>query len=132
MRLYGLIGYPLSHSFSEKYFTEKFEKEGLNDSTYQLFPISSIQELKNVLDLHPDLCGLNVTIPYKEQVLPFLDEKDDVVKKINACNCIVIKNGKLKGYNTDLAGFERSLKEKLQPHHSSALILWNWWCGKSC
>ena len=123
MRLFGLIGYPLSHSFSKKFFTEKFEKEGLNDCRYELFSIASINELRNVLDKHPDLCGLNVTIPYKEQVLPFLNEADEVVKKIKACNCIIIENGKLKGYNTDVEGFERSLKKQLQPHHTKALIL---------
>ena len=123
MRLFGLIGYPLTHSFSKKYFTEKFEKEGLNDCRYELFSIASINDLKKVLDQHPGLEGLNVTIPYKEQVLPFLDEQDTVVKKIKACNCIVLKKGKLKGYNTDAEGFERSLKKHLQPHHKNALIL---------
>jgi shikimate dehydrogenase len=122
MRLYGLIGYPLSHSFSEKYFAEKFKKEGLTDCTYKLFSIASINELKEILEL-PDLCGLNVTIPYKEQVLPFLTEANDVVKKIKACNCIDIRNKKLKGYNTDAEGFEQSLKQQLKPHHTSALIL---------
>ena len=123
MRLFGLIGYPLTHSFSKKYFTEKFEKEGLNDCRYELFPIASINELKNVLDQNPDLNGLNVTIPYKEQVLSFLDEKDEVVKKIRASNCITVKKNKLKGYNTDAEGFEKSLKHFLQPHHTNALIL---------
>jgi shikimate dehydrogenase len=123
MRLFGLIGYPLSHSFSEKYFTGKFEREGLADCRYRLFSIEQIDELKNILDRHPDLCGLNVTIPYKEQVLHFLQETDDFVKQIKACNCIAIENGKLKGYNTDATGFERSLKEYLQPHHTRALIL---------
>jgi shikimate dehydrogenase len=123
MRLFGLIGYPLTHSFSKKYFTEKFEKEGLNDCRYELFSIASINDLKKVLDQHPGLEGLNVTIPYKERVLPFLDEQDTVVKKIKACNCIVLKKGKLKGYNTDTEGFERSLKKQLQPHHKNALIL---------
>ena len=123
MRQFGLIGYPLSHSFSKKYFTEKFEKEGLNDCTYELFSIPSINELRNVLDRHPALSGLNVTIPYKEQVLPFLDQADAIVKKIKACNCIHIKNGKLEGYNTDAEGFERSLKKQLQPYHTKALIL---------
>lgn len=123
MRLFGLIGYPLSHSFSKRYFTEKFEKEKLTDCRYELFPISSIDELKNVLYRHPDLCGLNVTIPHKEQVISFLDEVDDVVENILACNCISIKNGKLKGFNTDVVGFERSLKAQLKPHHKKALIL---------
>jgi shikimate dehydrogenase len=123
MRLFGLIGNPLTHSFSKKFFTEKFEKEGLTDCKYELFSIADINEMKNVLDQHPDLCGLNVTIPYKEQVLSFLDDTDDVVKKVKACNCIIIKNGKLKGYNTDVAGFERSLKKQLLLHHKKALIL---------
>jgi shikimate dehydrogenase len=123
MRLFGLIGFPLSHSFSKKFFTEKFEKEGLDDFKYELFPIASINELEDVLRKHPELLGLNVTIPYKEQVLPFLHEKDDTVKKIKACNCIVIEDGKLKGYNTDVIGFERALQQKLGPDHTKALIL---------
>lgn len=123
MRLFGLIGYPLSHSFSKKYFTEKFEKEGLSDYKYELFSIAVIDELKNVIDRHSDLRGLNVTIPYKEQVLSFLDEADDIVKKIQACNCINMINGKLRGFNTDVEGFERSLKTQLKPHHKKALIL---------
>ncbi|HEY6503141.1 MAG TPA: shikimate dehydrogenase [Chitinophagaceae bacterium] len=123
MRLFGLIGYPLSHSFSKKYFSEKFEKEGIKDCRYELFSIDSIDGLKKILDQHHDLSGLNITIPYKEQVLSFLNEADDIVKGIKACNCIRIKNGKLKGYNTDVTGFERSLKEKLKPHHTKALVL---------
>ncbi|MEO8405747.1 MAG: shikimate dehydrogenase [Chitinophagaceae bacterium] len=123
MPLFGLIGYPLSHSFSKKYFTEKFNREKLDEYRYELFPIPDITELKNILQQHPDLAGLNVTIPYKEQVLAFLDEKDAVVKKIKACNCISIENGKLKGYNTDVIGFERTLKTGLKDHHKKALIL---------
>ncbi|MBL7742392.1 MAG: shikimate dehydrogenase [Chitinophagaceae bacterium] len=123
MRLFGLIGYPLTHSFSKRYFSEKFENEGIKDCRYELFPIPSIGELNSILDKHPDLAGINVTIPYKEQVLSFLNEKDDVVQKIKACNCIRINEGKLKGYNTDVTGFERSLKEKLQPNHHKALVL---------
>ena len=123
MRLFGLIGYPLSHSFSKKYFTEKFEKEGLRDCTYENFPIPIIDDLKKVLAL-PGLQGLNVTIPYKEQVIPFLHQSSDIVKKINACNCIKIADGKLYGFNTDVAGFENSLKGKLNPAiHQQALIL---------
>ena len=97
MRLFGLIGYPLSHSFSKKYFSEKFEKEGLSDCRYESFSIPSITDLENILKENPELCGLNVTIPYKEQVLSFLHEKTALVKKINACNCIKIENGKLTG-----------------------------------
>jgi shikimate dehydrogenase len=123
MRLFGLIGYPLSHSFSKRYFSEKFEKESIADCKYELFSIPSIDDFRNILDHHPDLNGINVTIPYKEQVLSFLNEADETVKKIKACNCISIKNGKLKGYNTDVTGFEKSLRERLQPHHTKALIL---------
>lgn len=123
MPLYGLIGYPLSHSFSKKYFTEKFEREGLLTHKYELFPIASIDRLKEVLQNNPNLVGLNVTIPYKQDVLSFLDEKDEVVKSIGACNCIRIAYGKLKGFNTDVIGFEKSLKRKLQPSHTNALIL---------
>lgn len=123
MRLYGLIGYPLSHSFSKKYFTEKFEREGLKDYQYELFPVSSIEELPQLLEKHPELCGLNVTIPYKEQVLSYLHSENELVKAIRACNCIDIRNGRLKGYNTDVIGFERSLLEQWQPHHKRALIL---------
>jgi shikimate dehydrogenase len=123
MQLYGLIGYPLSHSFSKKYFTEKFRREGLDDCVYENFPLPAIEGLKEVL-LKPGLCGLNVTIPYKEQVLSFLDDASDVVKKIRACNCIRIKDGKLYGHNTDVLGFEGSLKKKLNPFlHKKALIL---------
>jgi shikimate dehydrogenase len=123
MRLFGLIGYPLFHSFSKEFFSEKFEREGLNDCRYESFSIPAISELEAIVKDNPGLCGLNVTIPYKEQVLSFLDEKSELVKKINACNCIKIDKGKLKGHNTDAPAFERSLKEKLQPHHTKALIL---------
>lgn len=123
MRLFGLIGYPLTHSFSKKYFSEKFEKEGITDCRYETFSIPSIGDLPTVLEDNPELCGLNVTIPYKEQVLSFLHAKSELVNNINTCNCIKIVNGKLTGYNTDAPAFEESLKEKLQPHHKKALIL---------
>jgi shikimate dehydrogenase len=123
MRLFGLIGYPLSHSFSKKYFTEKFEKEQLHDCRYELFPIADIDQLQGILDQNPGLSGLNITIPYKQQVLSFLDNKDAVVSRINACNCISFKNGKLKGYNTDVAGFQQSLKKQWKANHKKALIL---------
>jgi shikimate dehydrogenase len=123
MRLFGLIGYPLSHSFSKKYFTEKFEREGISDCRYETFSIPSISALTPILEQNPDLCGLNVTIPYKEQVLSFLDEKSALVEKISTCNCIKIKNGKLTGYNTDAPAFEQTLRNQLEPHHKKALIL---------
>ncbi len=123
MRLFGLIGYPLAHSFSKKYFTEKFEKERLTDCAYENFPIISIDKLTSIFQNYPQLKGLNVTIPYKEQVIPFLDESSETVKSINACNCIKILNGKFIGHNTDAIAFERSLKKELHPHHKKALIL---------
>ena len=123
MRLFGLIGYPLAHSFSKKYFTEKFEKERLTDCAYENFPIVSIDKIKSILQNYPQLKGLNVTIPYKEQVIPFLDEVNETVKAIQACNCIKIFNGKLLGHNTDVPAFERSLKRELQSHHNKALVL---------
>lgn len=123
MKQYGLIGYPLTHSFSKKFFTEKFEKEYLSECRYDSFSIPTIDELVNIIKANPQLRGLNVTIPYKELVISFLDDKTELVKKIKACNCISIKNGKLIGYNTDAPAFELSLKEKLKSHHTKALIL---------
>jgi len=120
-RVFGLIGYPLSHSFSKKYFTEKFAREGRENHFYEAFSIPSIELLPEVLKT-PGLMGLNVTIPYKEQVLAYLDVMDERVRQIGACNCVHIKEGKLIGYNTDALGFETSLKEQLQPHHDKALI----------
>ncbi len=123
MRLYGLIGFPLSHSFSKKYFNQKFEKEGIQQCVYENFSIPVIDDFNKIISL-PGLAGLNVTIPYKEQVIPFLHEASDIVKKIKACNCIKIKDGKLFGYNTDVPGFENSLNLKLNPEiHKKALIL---------
>ncbi len=123
MRLFGLIGYPLSHSFSKVYFTKKFEQEGLRDYRYENFPIASIAELKNILNDHPELEGLNVTIPYKQQVISFLHHASPVVQVIGACNCIKIKNGQLHGFNTDVIGFKKSLEKYLKPHHSKAMVL---------
>lgn len=123
MRRYGLIGYPLSHSFSQKYFTEKFSREGIADAVYELFPISSIDELPAVLKAHPDLHGLNVTIPYKQQVLSFLHDASHLPAGLQACNCIKIKDQRLTGFNTDVTGFQNSFSPLLQPHHTKALIL---------
>jgi shikimate dehydrogenase len=122
MRKFGLIGYPLSHSFSQRYFTEKFEREGVTDASYSVYPLPQISELTDLLT-DPELCGLNVTIPYKEQVLPFLDGGNEVVREINACNCIKIEEGQRIGYNTDVVGFRESLLKKWQSHHEQALIL---------
>jgi shikimate dehydrogenase len=125
MRLFGLIGYPLSHSFSEKYFNEKFEKEGLTDCRFENFPIPSIDGFPKLLIDNPELKGLAVTIPYKQLVLPYLDSVEHIPNGLNACNCIKIQNGKLTGFNTDHIGFEKSLTPLLRSHHKSALILGN-------
>ena len=111
--LFGLIGFPLSHSFSKKYFNAKFDKEGYSGHYYELFPIESIEKLPKLVATHPNLMGLNVTIPYKEAVLPFLDKINDEAKRIGAVNTIRIKPGKLEGFNTDVYGFEVSLSEKI-------------------
>ena len=105
----GLIGYPLSHSFSKKYFSKKFEKEKIDNFHYELFPIERIDLLPALLSKYPNLLGLNVTIPYKQQVLSYLDEIDEEAQKVGAVNTIKIKAGNLKGYNTDIYGFEISL-----------------------
>lgn len=122
MRRYGLIGYPLSHSFSQRYFTDKFEREGISDCIYSNYSLRAIGELSAVLS-DAELCGLNVTIPYKQQVIPFLDELSPVVQEIGACNCIRVIEGGLAGHNTDVVGFERSLVRQLKPHHREALVL---------
>lgn len=122
MKTYGLIGKSLSHSFSKKHFTRKFENLGLNDCLYSNIEIDTIEDFpQKIKELSPS--GLNVTIPYKKAILPFLDELDEVAKEIGAVNTIVFKNGKLKGYNTDAFGFHQSIKPFFKPHHERALIL---------
>jgi shikimate dehydrogenase len=122
MKKYGLIGFPLGHSFSGRYFSEKFLRESIADCQYSLFEISSVSALTEILK-DPDLSGLNVTIPYKESVIPFLHKKDPVVEQTGACNCIRIDHGILTGYNTDVTGFDVSLTEKLTDSDKRALIL---------
>lgn len=123
MKQYGLIGYPLSHSFSQRFFTDKFREEQIAGCVYDNFPLENIDVLRDVLAKHPNLAGLNVTIPYKEKVIPYLDHQSDVVKQIGACNCIRFVNGELHGYNTDVFGFEGSLRPLLEAHHQKALVL---------
>ena len=126
MKTYGLIGFPLSHSFSKKYFTEKFQNEGLTDRQYELFSIENVKALSDLLVENESLCGLNVTIPHKVGVLPFLNEIEEAAEKIGAVNCICIKRFEgetyLKGFNTDAYGFEESLKPLLKPQHRKALV----------
>ena len=123
MKWYGLLGKTLKHSFSKAYFSKKFSSENIDDCRYENFELASINELPELLNGNPDIRGLNVTIPYKEEVLSFLDYKNDIVKEINACNCIKISGGKLSGYNTDVIGFQQSLEKLLKSHHKSALII---------
>jgi shikimate dehydrogenase len=122
MRKFGLIGYPLGHSFSGKYFREKFIREHIADCLYSNFEIPSVSDLPDLLE-DPELEGLNVTIPYKQSVIPFLSRVDRIVQQTGACNCIRIKNGLLSGFNTDVIGFEKSLEEKLLPTDRRALVL---------
>lgn len=123
MKLYGLIGYPLGHSFSKKYFTEKFEREKLPDCSYQLFPIQSITEFSSVLHSNPSLKGVNVTIPYKEQVLQYVTQTTSAVREIGAANTIKIEGDNILAYNTDVIGFERSFVKKLKRDQKKALVL---------
>ncbi|MEQ1744249.1 MAG: shikimate dehydrogenase [Saprospiraceae bacterium] len=109
MRRFGLIGFPLGHSFSKHFFEEKFEREGIADARYDLFPMADIRQLPNLLAEHPDLCGLNVTIPHKQSVLRYLHDLDPTARAVGAVNTVRIRNGRLKGYNTDVIGFEKSL-----------------------
>lgn len=141
MKKYGLIGYPLKHSFSKKYFTEKFEKLGLTDSVYDLYPLPNISDLPELLKANPQLCGLNVTIPHKIGAMFYLDKISPEAKEVDAVNCInIIKSNpvqnffsgeismnkvRLEGYNTDVYGFEASLKPLLKSQHKKALVLGN-------
>lgn len=141
MKQYGLIGFPLSHSFSKKYFTDKFEKEKITDAEYELYPLEHIDGLQDLLDEHPDICGLNVTVPHKVSVLRYLDWVDNDAKNAGAVNCIRVAaespvlaafsgevgvkghDFRLEGFNTDIYGFEMSLKPLLADQHDQALVL---------
>lgn len=120
---FGLIGRSLKHSFSKSWFEKKFSELGLQNFSYTNFELPEISHLRKLLTEHPELSGLNVTIPYKEDVLPFLDELRPEAKAIGAVNCIQIRNGKLTGYNTDAYGFAQSIKPFLDNTHERALIL---------
>ena len=141
MKQYGLIGYPLSHSFSKKYFAEKFKNEGITDAAYELYPLEHIKDLQDLLDEHPDICGLNITIPHKVAVLPFLDWIEHDARKAGAVNCICViaesplqaaftgevgiggHDFRLEGYNTDLYGFEMSIRPLIKDFEAEALVL---------
>ncbi len=120
---YGLIGKPLSHSFSQRYFTEKFEREGLVDHRYDLFELDSIDELRALVGETSGLRGLNVTIPFKQTVLPLLDAEDRLAAAVGAVNTIRVEGGKLIGFNTDVEGFRQTLMPLLQGRKPRALVL---------
>ena len=127
MEKYGLIGYPLGHSFSISYFNQRFQDEGI-DAVYENFEISSIEELDEVIGANPELKGLNVTIPYKEKVIPYLDSITPEARAIGAVNVIKVthegRNTKLKGFNSDVIGFTKSIEPMLEKKwHKKALIL---------
>lgn len=123
MKIYGLIGKTLRHSFSARYFSEKFKTDEIANSQYLNFELKDLGNEVPSLKNNPDIKGLNITIPYKTEILPFLDALTDECRKVNACNCIKISDGKWVGYNTDIAGFRKSFTPFLKPYHKKALIL---------
>lgn len=123
MKTYGLLGRKLSHSFSSKYFSEKFKKENISGCEYKNFELSEVSEIRDLVKSEPQLVGLNVTVPYKESIIPYLDGLEKHAEEIGAVNTILFENGKLIGANTDAIGFHRSLAAVFKPHHERALIL---------
>lgn len=127
MRLFGIIGYPLGHSYSQKYFTEKFERESMPHHAYRKFELSDIGQLPGLLEREPDLCGFNVTIPYKVKVIDYLDEIDPVASEIGAVNTVRVtrRDGRpcLQGFNTDAPAFRESLLRNLMTLPETALVL---------
>jgi shikimate dehydrogenase len=123
MRKFGLIGFPLTHSFSRKYFTQKFEAEHIPETVYELYELPDLQKLPELIRQDPELQGLSVTIPHKQNVIPLLDELDETAAKIGAVNTIKISGGKLKGYNTDVIGFRESLRNFLPAGFNSKAII---------
>lgn len=123
MRKFGLIGYPLGHSFSKKYFTAKFETEQIANCQFDLYEIPQVGDFSGIVEQEPELEGMAVTIPYKEQVIPLLDALDPACEVIGAVNCIRIRNGKKTGFNTDYIGFKHSLQNWLGDQIPAALVL---------
>lgn len=121
-RVFALVGYPLTHSFSPGYFNERFRREQI-DAVYKTAPLQDISLFLDWLADNPNVCGLNVTIPYKSTIIPYLDQIDPIAAAIGAVNCITVKNGKTKGYNTDIIGFGESLKPMLASSNIKALVL---------
>lgn len=127
---FGLIGRNISYSFSKKYFEQKFQKLLLREHTYEIFDLENLDKIGELFSTE-HLKGLNVTIPYKEQVIPFIDELSDEAREIGAINCISIKNGKTKGYNTDAVGFEKTLLLHKREHQKTAIVLGNGGAAKA-
>jgi shikimate dehydrogenase len=123
MRRFGLIGKTLKHSFSKNFFEKKFAEQEITDCSYDNFELQTINEFSNLIATNPALNGLNITIPYKEEVIQFLNSKNEIVEEIGACNCIKIINGQLHGFNTDAVAFKTSLQKHLKPHQKCALVL---------
>jgi shikimate dehydrogenase len=123
MRQYGLIGYPLSHSFSKKYFDEKFIKENITDAEFLNFQVKEIHEVAKVFVDHPQLKGLAITIPHKKNIIQYTTSFGNIVRDTGACNCNKITVTEKIGFNTDVTGFEKSFIKNLMPHHKKALIL---------
>ena len=127
-KIYGLIGYPLIHSFSKTFFNQKFESEGI-DARYINFELPDIGDLMEVLAEYPEIDGLNVTIPYKQQIMPYLSDIDPVAQRVGAVNVVQVIKGKtdsdfrLVGFNSDIVGFVNSIKPLLKPCHKAALVL---------
>ncbi|MDQ1163410.1 shikimate dehydrogenase [Chryseobacterium sp. SORGH_AS 447] len=126
----GLIGKNISYSFSKKYFEDKFQKLMLKGYSYSIFDLPELHEVENLFS-NPELLGFNVTIPYKEKIIGYLDELSDEAQQIGAVNCVLIENGKKRGYNTDAFGFEKTLMLHKKPHQHSALILGNGGAAKA-
>ena len=127
---FGLIGRNISYSFSKKYFEQKFQKLLLNNYSYDIFDTEDLQNIKKIFEIE-NIKGLNVTIPYKEKIIPFLDELSDEAMAIGAINCISIKNGKTKGFNTDAIGFEKTLLLHKKENQKTAIILGNGGAAKA-
>ena len=131
IRKFGLIGWPLTYSFSPKYFADKFEKKNISDAEYKAYPLEKIKDVESLISSGID--GFNVTIPYKEQIIPYLDEISDAAKAIGAVNTVKVVDGKLKGYNTDVYGLENSLYTLLDGACvDAALILGTGGAAKAC
>ncbi|RYY90293.1 MAG: shikimate dehydrogenase [Chitinophagaceae bacterium] len=123
MPRFGLVGRTLGYSFSKGYFTDKFQKEGRTDCVYENYELDTVRAFPFLLERHPDILGLNVTIPYKKEILQYLDRRDGAVDAIGACNTIRVRQGRLEGFNTDVVGFRDSLQPLLRPEHRQALVL---------